>query len=543
MRRAGGHRPVVIDNRPARVSWPVRCPCAGFCRGRMCGAEPRVTDVADGPRFISDPELTMTPPFDTSSTWLPRFLGKAKALRYLRLAVTGGILVLLGAVIAAIDLVPSLSHVRITILSGPPDGRDYALAARLAKQAQRRHGHVVNVATDGDAENLQRLIDRSGSGSGDGKDALFALALDGLDYPRPEQLELAARLPRPATIFILGPDAGKIHFMRDLDGLRIGIGPHDGGTALLVREIFKRGHLAEVKPILSEQAFSEQVALLHAGALDLGFFIMDEDAPLIGRAVRDGLQLIDFDNAEVLARQLPALKTATLYAGHFDTMRLLPPISRTVYQVDRLVLSNRGASRSSTTAMLVLANATFKGLVDYNRVTPNHTGLIESPALERFVQDNGPGLLDQYAPRLIDFIPPANILHYLVVVSLLFNATLVWHRFRLWRIDAKRLKLEQRTLRLLGEHLTIAEIERIQPRPGQFTAADLAVFDDIIAQTEALRRWVRKLSVSMVAPMGAEMLYRYQEGLIHQKLLVLHAFRDRLRVQEQPQDPARAGGR
>ncbi|WP_295388276.1 hypothetical protein [uncultured Thiodictyon sp.] len=431
---------------------------------------------------------------------------------------------ILGVVFAAIDLAPSLSHMRIAILSGPQDGRDYALASRLRKQAQQRHGQVANVATDGDAENLQRAIDTKG------RDALFALVLDGLDYPSPDQLELAARLPKRATIYILGPDADKLHFIRDLNGLRIGIGPHGGGTALLVREIFKSRHLAEVKPTLSEQGFGEQVELLKAGALDLGFFIMDEDAPLIERAVRDGLQIVDFDNAEVLTRQLPALKITTLYAGHFDAMKLLPPVNRKLYQVDRLVLCHRGSSRSATTALLVLVNAAFKGFIDYNRITPNDTGLLESPALARFVHDNGPSLLDQYAPRLVDFMPPANLLHYLVVVSLLLNATVVWHRFRLWRIDAKRLKLEERTLRLFGEHLTMAEIERLQPLPGQFSAADLAVFDDIIEQTAALRRWVRKLSLSMVAPMGAEMLYRYQESLIHHKLAVLHAFRDRLRA-------------
>lgn len=484
----------------------------------------------------------MTPkPLDTLSARVTRLFGKARTYRYFRLALTIGGLVLLGLVTAAIDLAPSLSHVRITLLSGPRDGRDYALAERLAQQAQQRRGALLNVATGGDADNLQRLI------AGEGNESLFALVLDGLDYPSPDRLELAARLPRPATIYILGRDAGRIHFLRDLNGLRVGIGPPEGGTALFVREVFKASQVAGIEPVLSEQGFAEQVALLKAGALDLGFFIMDEDAPLIGRALREGLELVQFDNAEVLAQQLPALKVTTLYAGHFDALRLLPQANRKVYQVDRLVLSRRGARRSASTALLVLANSAFKGFVDYNRGTPNKTGLPESPALERFIQDNGPGLLDQYAPRLVDWMPPANLLHYLVAVSLLFNAAAVWHRFRLWRIDAWRLKLEARTLRLFGEHLTIAEIERLQPEPGQFSAADLAACDDIIAQTEDLRRWVRKLSLSMVAPMGAELFYRYQENLIHHTLAVLRGLRDRLRAVAEPEadpesGPQRDGG-
>lgn len=196
--------------------------------------------------------------------------------------------------------------------------------------------------------------------------------------------------------------------------------------------------------------------------------------------------------------------------------------------MDRLILTNEDASRSEIAALLVLLHSGFKGFIEYNRSTPNATGLEESPELEAFIQNNGPSLLDQYAPRLVDFMPPANILHYVVVVSLLFNATIVWHNFRLWRIDARHLKLEERALRLFGEQLTIGEIERLEPEPGQFSAEDIALLDDIIQQAQELRRWARKLSLSLVAPMGSEMLYRNQENLIYQQLLVLRRFRERL---------------
>jgi hypothetical protein len=226
--------------------------------------------------------------------------------------------------------------------------------------------------------------------------------------------------------------------------------------------------------------------------------------------------------------QVPAVKVTTLYAGHFDAVKLLPPANKKVYQVDRLILTNQDASRSEIAALLVLLNTTFKGFIDYNRITPNETGLQEARPLENFIQNNGPSLIDQYAPWLVDLMPPTNILHYVVVVSLLFNATIVWHNFRLWRIDARRLKVEELALRLFGEDMTIAEIERLDPKPGQFSAEDKALIDDIIQQAQELRRWVRKLSLSIVVPMGAEMLYRNQESLIYQKLLVLRRFRDRL---------------
>ena len=458
------------------------------------------------------------------SAFVARRWDQAKAYKYFRLAVIFGIVAVLGLIFAAIDLAPDLSHVRITVLSGPEAGPDYALVARLAEQAQKRDGQVVNIATSGDGENLQRLIDANG------RESLFALVLDGLDYPSPDKLELAARLPKPATIFLLSRNVDKIRFLGDLMGLRIGIGPRDSGTALFVREVFQHKRFSGVKATLSEHGFGEQMELLKTGALDLGVFIMDENAPLIEQAVLDGLQIVDFDNAEVLAMQIPAVKVTKLYAGHFDPVKLLPPANKKLYQVDRLILTNQDSSRSEIAALLVLLNTRFKGFIDYNRITPNETGLQEARPLERFIQNNGPSLLDQYVPRLVDLMPPANILHYLVVVSLLFNATIVWNNFRLWRVDARRLKLEERALALFGEQITIGEIARLEPKPGQFSTEDEASLDDIIQQAQDLRRWARKLSLSLVAPMGSEMLYRNQENLIHQELLILRGFRDRLRA-------------
>ncbi len=451
-----------------------------------------------------------------------RLLRRAKNYQYFRLAIVLGIILLVGLIFAAVDLAPDLSHMRIAVLSGPQAGPDYALVSRLAREAQKRRGQVVNVATSGARDSLQRLIDENEKGT------LFALVQDGLNYPEPDKLELAARLPKPATIFILGAEADNIHYIGDIVGLRMGIGPPGSGTALFVKEVFNNKRFAEIDLTLSEHSFTEQVELLKKGALDLGVFILDEDAPLIEQAVRDGLRLIDFDNAELLATLIPAIKVKTLYTGHFDPIQRLPRSNKKIYQVDRLILTNHAASRSEIAALLVLLNATFKGFIDYNRITPNETGLQEARTLAGFIQNNGPSLFDQYAPRLVDFMPPANILHYLVVVSLLFNATIVWNNFRLWRVDARRRKLQKLALGLFGDQHTIAEIERLEPKPGEFSAEDKTLLDELIEQAQELRQWVHKLSLSIVAPMGSEMLYRSQEKMIDQKLTVLHRFRDRL---------------
>ncbi len=417
---------------------------------------------------------------------------------------------------------------RVTVLSGPQDGEDYALMEKLGREATRHRGTVLNMATPGAAANLARLAKASGG------DTLFALTPEGLNYPSPEKLELVARLPRSRTLFMLGPEADALRYPSDLAGFRLGIGPSGSATALLAREIFGDKLLQELKVTLSEHAFVEQIEQLEQGKLDLGLFLMDDDAPLIGEALRRGLQIASFDNAEALSARIPALKVHTLYAGHFGQLPRLPLTDKKVLQTDLLMLSNGEASRSQAVAMLVLLDSAFKGFIQVNDTTPNTTNLREAKDLKPFLKNGGPSFMDEYAPRLMDFMPPANILHYLVALSLLFNATVIWHRFRLWRIDAKRLKLKERLLDLFGHQYTIDEIARLQPRPGEFSPRQKEMLDELIRDIQLLRPWIRQLSVSPIVPLGTEIYYRHQERLVEDALRSLHELRGRLRELDEP---------
>jgi hypothetical protein len=440
-----------------------------------------------------------------------------------RIGFVLALILLIGLIFAAIDLTPDLSHMRVTVLSGPENGQDYALVEELAREATRHQGTVVNIATEGAAANLERLIKE-----GDRGDTLFALAPDGLNYSKPEKLELIARLPRSRTLFMLGPHADTIRYPADLAGFRIGIGPQGSATALLARELFGSALLEELDVTLSEHPFAEQIDHLERGKLDLGLFLMAADAPLIEQAVRGGLQIASFDSADALSARIPALKVDTLYAGHFEQLRRLPRTDKKVLQTDMLMLSNAEASRSEAVAMLVLLDAVFKGFIEVNQNTPNDTGLQEVQDLKPFLKNGGPNLLDQYAPRLMNLMPPANMLHYVVVLSLLFNATVIWHRFRLWRIDAKRQKLKERAFDLFGHHYTVEEIGQLRPEPGEFSARQKEMLDELIRDTQLLRPWIRQLSVSLIVPLGTEIYYRQQERMVDDALRALRQLRARL---------------
>jgi hypothetical protein len=110
----------------------------------------------------------------------------------------------------------------------------------------------------------------------------------------------------------------------------------------------------------------------------------------------------------------------------------------------------------------------------------------------------------------------------------LFGAQALWHRFRLWRIDARRVAIEAEIERVLGHFVSTTAIAALLPTTEQATPASRARIDAAIADLEALARRCRRQSLSMLVPMGQEMSYRYQERLIAELLHVLRRFRAKL---------------
>jgi hypothetical protein len=121
-------------------------------------------------------------------------------------------------------------------------------------------------------------------------------------------------------------------------------------------------------------------------------------------------------------------------------------------------------------------------------------------------------------------------------VGVLFKLTRLWSRFRLWRIDAHRLKAEGRLPALFRPGITAADIARLAPTPEHRAARHRAEVTDLVATLETLRAHCRQQSLSWVADMGQEMPYRYQEHLMAELLDALCSFQ--ARVDEQGGDAA-----
>jgi hypothetical protein len=110
----------------------------------------------------------------------------------------------------------------------------------------------------------------------------------------------------------------------------------------------------------------------------------------------------------------------------------------------------------------------------------------------------------------------------------LFNIMAFGHRFRLWRIDANRVRIDHAIREALGTRLTPQEIHDLEPQERHLTREVRASIDKALQDLRELRTRCRKQSVSMLVPMGQEMAYRYQEDQIEEALAAVRHFVSRL---------------
>jgi hypothetical protein len=338
---------------------------------------------------------------------------------------------------------------------------------------------------------------------------------------------LIGRLPTSESLIVLGRDADRIHALADLRGMRVGVGPVGSGTEHVARQVIAQ--VAELGLKTSTQPIADQLALLERGELDLGAMVIERDAALVVQAVRQrNLQILDFAGADAVSSRLPSARPGIIRAGHYDPVRVLPPTDKRVIDVDTLLIGNGCARESVTQGTIAAMTAVFPDFVRTNRERPNLTGLAYATASRSFIDEGGPDRLGEHVPWIIDIMPMARWVQLVFAFSMLFAAQALWHRFRLWRLDAARVGIENEVGKLFPARLTVAEVGAQAPDETQRTPAVRARVDALIDDLVALSKRARKQSLSMLVPMGQEMAYRYQEQLVADLLDALRAFRERL---------------
>ena len=89
-----------------------------------------------------------------------------------------------------------------------------------------------------------------------------------------------------------------------------------------------------------------------------------------------------------------------------------------------------------------------------------------------------------------------------------------YSKFRLWRIDAAREKIETALKQLVDPAFTHAQIRAMPGEQVMAAPERRAAAQTLMDQLHALRARCQRQTNSFVTPMGDEMYYRYQQALI-----------------------------
>jgi TRAP-type uncharacterized transport system substrate-binding protein len=443
---------------------------------------------------------------------------RARPVRRFAVVLAG--LSVLAVGVGQLNLEHDLHRLTAGFLSGLPEGNYHAIADGLVRTAAQQRGRLREVPSEGSTDNIERLRAARGSCQ-----LSFGLVQDGSDWGAPGELQLIGRLAKSESVFFLGKNADQVSELAQLRQMRIGVGPAGSGSAQLMRRLFELPEIAALGAELRHGTPAEQLAQVEQGQLDLMVVVQDEDTPWLVDILRQGrLQMVGFTKLDVVARRLPHFRTGRIGAGQFEPVTVLPPVDKRVLRVDTLVVGNGCASRSATLDLLSLLARQFPDFVQHNRETANKTELELAPAARDFFEHGGPELAETYFPWLVDVMPPANWAYFVMGASLLFNAMGLGHRFRLWRLDVARVKLESEIAALFGPTTTLGDIARAQPSDPAFPSQRRGEVEQVIRQLEVLAELCRRQSLSMLVPMGQEMTYRYQETLITEALAALRGF-------------------
>ncbi|HEX4554449.1 MAG TPA: TAXI family TRAP transporter solute-binding subunit, partial [Xanthobacteraceae bacterium] len=364
------------------------------------------------------------------------WLGKG-ALRLLVLLAVGAAI---AGIAAAFGIARDYGYLHASILTGSLGGQYHALGTRLADRARREHGQLTVTSTAGSIENVSRLS-KAQSGCAE----KFALIQDGTPVPADSGLELLGRLPKPESLLLLGRQGRAFRTFADLRGASIGIGPQGSGTAYLAQQLFEGPDFKELGVQLSHHELTEQAALVAQDKLDLAAIVIDEDAEFIRTTIsRHGLDIVAPQDLDGLIARYPWLSVGVIPAGRYDLVRPIPPTDKQIARLGTLVVANACAKRADRIALLMLLAAELPGFVRGNPpgATSSATVLPLASEAHQFFRTGEPELADRYFPWLVNLMSPAYWVYLVMAVTVLFNAMNGYSRFRLWRLDAAREKLE-----------------------------------------------------------------------------------------------------
>ena len=438
-----------------------------------------------------------------------RFYGKG-FVRILLLLLAAAVV---AGVAANFGIARDYGYLNASILTGSSGGYYHTLATRLAERATRRNGKLSVIPTAGSIENVSRL-----TGAQDRCAEMFALIQDGTPVSADGRIELLGRLPEPESLLLLGRSGTAIQTFADLRGASVGIGPQGSGTAHLMLQLFEDADLRQFEVRFSHHELAEQAELVAQGKLDLAAFVMQEDAEFLRSLIRQhGLDIVAPQDLQGLIARYPWLSFGRIAAGRYDLVRPTPAVDKEVARLATLVVANPCARRADRIALLLLLGAELPGFIRTNPPTSvaPRTVVPLAPEAQQFFPTGEPAVADRYFPWLVNLLSPAYWIYLVMAVTVFNNAMFLYSRFRLWRIDTTREKLETSLKQLVDPgnvHAYLRDVPAGRLKAPEKRASAQAIEEQLLD----LRNRCRRQTSSIVTPMGDEMFYRYQQNLIDQ---------------------------
>ena len=447
----------------------------------------------------------------------------------------------IAGVAAAFGIARDYGYLQASILTGSPGGQYHALATRLSERARREHGTLTVIPTAGSIENVSRLASNSRRCSD-----MFALIQDGTPVPREAKLELLGRLPTPESLMLLGRAGRAFHALPDFRGTSIGIGPQGSGTAYLVQQLLADTDLRELDISLSNHELPEQAKLVAEGKLDLAAFVMQEDAEFLHTIVRQyNLDIVAPQDLQGLIARYPWLSLGVIPAGRYDLVRHIPTTDKQVVRLRTLLIASPCAQRADRIALLMLTAAELPNFVRDN--PPSSTAPASMLPLageaRQFFLTGEPELADRYFPWLVNIMSPAYWVYLVMAVTVLFNMMRGYSKFRLWRIDAAREKIETALKQLVDPAFTHAQMRAVPGEQVMASPERRAVAQALMERLHALRARCQRQTNSFVTPMGDEIYYRYQQALIDEAATTLAALLERVHPSQREAGAAKPDAR
>ena len=443
----------------------------------------------------------------------PSRLSISRRRGFLRAVVILVVAALVAALISRFGLARQYGYLRASLLSGPSTGAYYALATHLAERAKSDEGTLIPVATSGSIENVNLLAQGHAS-----CDAKFALVQDGTPMQAGAGLELLGRLPEPETLVLLTRRDNNFRTFEDLRNKSIGIGPEGSGTAFLVRQPFADSDLADLKINMLAMDLEEQARSVSEGRLDLAAYVIRSDAKFLRTIIRQyNLDIVELSDLLGLVDRYRWLSLGRIPAGRFSLVPPIPETDKLIPQVNTLLIASSCAKRADRIAFLSLLSAEIPDFIKSNPPawTSSAATVPLAPEARQFFATGEMQFADRYFPWAVNLMSPVYWVYLLMAATALFNGLRGLSKFRLWRIDAAREKLEGEVRRLSSQ----VEPGSSPQLPGQDSLADSRA-NILLRLTELHQRCQREVG-SFATPMGDEMFYRYQQSLIDRAIAAL----------------------